>query len=283
MKRQFCIYYLDHNYDITNYQQPLKTFYQTQFQMTDSQIRKRMNIFFKKANFITYEGFFFQDESLEESFMFDKMESDFTLDSSDYIFEIMVYSSLETQVMIRRYQNIQEICASLGGIGHVLMFFGLMIVFYEKDFRLTKSIINELYSFPNPNEEKNHEQTKNELISHDNNSSICHNISLAPFKKEENLENFKIKLNLSEIQTIDNTSITQNCLRSKTINRHPSMKSFANLDNNNDLSVNLEKKIDYGSSNINPISLEDLESEENNRKIKMEIPLFKSKKKRTDK
>ena len=127
--------------------------------MTDGGIRKRMTIFFKKVNFIDDEAFFFEDNTAKETFMFDKMESDFSMDASDFIFEVLIYSSGETQMMIRRYEKIQQICATLGGIASVLMFFGLLIVMFKKNFDLNKCIINEMYSFPNC---KSHDKRKND-------------------------------------------------------------------------------------------------------------------------
>ena len=116
--------------------------------MVDASIRKRMNLFFKKVSYINDEGFVFQEDKIQNYFMFDKLDTDFTMDSSDYIFEILVYSGADTQMMTRKYQKIQEICATLGGLGHVLIFFGFLLVMNQKEFTLNKSLINSLYSFP---------------------------------------------------------------------------------------------------------------------------------------
>ena len=51
-----------------------------------------MTIQFKKVTYVNDEGLVFQADQTQDSFSFDKMESDFTLEESDSFFEITIYS-----------------------------------------------------------------------------------------------------------------------------------------------------------------------------------------------
>ena len=132
-----------------------------------------MTIQFKKVTYVNDEGLVFQADQTQDSFSFDKMESDFTLEESDTFFEITIYSSENTQVNTRRYQKIQEVFAALGGLGHVLIVIGFILVMNQKEFILTKTLINSLYSFPQQNscDSTKNIQQKQDLV--EKNSDYC--------------------------------------------------------------------------------------------------------------
>jgi len=142
------VYYNDRNYDLNNYQNPIQNYYNTQYQMTDANIRKRMILYFNEVQFINDDGLIFENNAVKESFAFDKMESDFTMDSSDCIFEIDIFSSRQTQVMIRRYEKLMAAFAYLGGLGNMLICLELIIVMNVNEYSLMKKLVNFLYSFP---------------------------------------------------------------------------------------------------------------------------------------
>ena len=116
--------------------------------MTDASIRKRMILYFNEVQFINDDGLVFENNAVEESFAFNKMESDFTMDSSDCIFEIDIFSSRQTQVMIRRYEKLMAAFAYLGGLGNMLICLELIIVMNVREYSLMKRLVNFLYSFP---------------------------------------------------------------------------------------------------------------------------------------
>ena len=116
--------------------------------MTDASIRKRMILYFNEVQFINDDGLVFENNAVKESFAFDKMESDFTMDSSDCIFEIDIFSSRQTQVMIRRYEKLMAAFAYLGGLGNMLICLELIIVMNVREYSLMKRLVNFLYSFP---------------------------------------------------------------------------------------------------------------------------------------
>ena len=116
--------------------------------MTDASIRKRMMLYFKQVQLVNDDGLVFDNNDVTESFAFDNMKSDFTMDPSHPIFEVAIYSSRERQVMFRQYQKIMGACANLAGIANVLIWIELIIVMIVRDYSLMKRMVNFLYTFP---------------------------------------------------------------------------------------------------------------------------------------
>lgn len=219
------------NFDLVNYEKSIQPHYDVTYQMTDASIRKRMTMFYKKVDYISDEGFFFMDNTIQNFFVFDKMESDFTMDSSDYVFEIMIYSSMDVQVMVRRYLKIQDVCASLGGIGSVLMFFGLLIVLFEKDFNLRKCVLNELYSFPAKKKDLllENSQKKNDGIKKGLESSVAVSEKTTAIKKEK-VKTIQIATLDTKLENLESQNTKKNFIFPKVLvdDIPPSLKSFEN-------------------------------------------------------
>lgn len=144
----FYIYFHDRNYDLNNYEAPINIRYMTESQLIDPNIKKKLNLFFKKVKIIHDEGLFTEENLSNESFAFEKMETDFTTDVSDSLFEVQIFSSRETQTMIRRYERVQNVIANLGGISYFMIFLEFLIVMTVREYSLMTHMVNYLYSFP---------------------------------------------------------------------------------------------------------------------------------------
>lgn len=107
-----------------------------------------MNIFFQKVDIISDEGFFLEENILTESFVFEKIENDFTTDNSGTFFEIRIFGSRETQIMTRRYERVIKVLANLGGISYFMVFLEYFLVMTVREYCLMSHLINFLYSFP---------------------------------------------------------------------------------------------------------------------------------------
>jgi len=107
-----------------------------------------MMLYFKQVQLISDDGLVFENNDVTESFAFDNMKTDFTMEPSYPIFEVDIYSSRETQVMSRQYQKIMALCANLAGIANVLIWIELIIVMIVRDYSLMKRLVNFLYTFP---------------------------------------------------------------------------------------------------------------------------------------
>lgn len=272
-RRYFCIYYHDRNFDMNDYLNPLKTNYMTQFQMVDGGIRKRMTLFFKKVDFINDEGLVFQESTPLPSFTFDKMESDFTMDPSDYLFEIIVYSSLDTQLIYRRYQKIQELIASLGGISHALLFFGVLVVMVFQEYSLMKNVVNNLYSFP-----KNIKKTLNTTTTNNSKKSKVMKLVSATFRKFQKIhKNDTPKCQSAKERDISNAQILETYINGVNMSQNPSFVLPTSIPMNDTLDIKVEnsenqinlrkkkseEKIKEGSSENNELKKEVLKNFEN--------------------
>ena len=82
--------------------------------MVDPKFKKRMSLFFKKINLINDDNLLYEVNDLTESFAFERMETDFTTENTSSLFEVMVYSSRETQKMTRRTQTRKKKWPRLG-------------------------------------------------------------------------------------------------------------------------------------------------------------------------
>lgn len=136
----------------------------TEHQLIDPSIKKKLNLFFKKVNIIHDEGLFAEENLSNESFAFEKIETDFTTDVSDSVFEVQLFSSRETQTMIRRYERIQNVIANLGGISYFMMFLEFLIVMTVREYCLMTHVVNCLYSFPSKTSMKQN-MSQNGLIN----------------------------------------------------------------------------------------------------------------------
>ena len=96
--------------------------------------------------------------------MFDYESSDFRMDNSEgVISEFYFYVSLDTHLMIRRYQKIQTVLANFGGIANFLFICGYILVSSYQEFSLTKLVMNKIYSFSDihKNRKKRKKKPKN--------------------------------------------------------------------------------------------------------------------------
>ena len=127
---------------------PIIAFPTSKCQMVDPKFKKRMSLFFKKINLINDDNLLYEVNDLTESFAFERMETDFTTENTSSLFEVMVYSSRETQKMTRRYEKLYKMLANLGGISYFMVFLEYLIVMSVREYCLMKKIVNFLYSFP---------------------------------------------------------------------------------------------------------------------------------------
>ena len=96
--------------------------------------------------------------------MFDYESSDFRMDNSEgVISEFYLYVSLDTQLIMRRYQKIQTVLANFGGIANFLFICGYILLSSYQEFSLTKMVMNKIYTFSDTR--KSRKQGKNKTKS----------------------------------------------------------------------------------------------------------------------
>lgn len=147
------IYITNHNFDTSNYENPIKESLNIFFQIIDPKLMKIARIFVKNTKFQTDDGVFFESLKIISSFILGNIENDvFSKANAEqdlHFYSLSVYSS-DYQTEIRRsYQKAQTLLANLGGILQFLLFFGFFISKFENHYNVFSLISNELFTFHN--------------------------------------------------------------------------------------------------------------------------------------
>lgn len=109
----------------------------------------KVNSLFSIILLLVNKGILSNEETIEDSFSFESREVDIGLKNnhSNLLYESSFYSSLETQLYQRKYQKFQDTLANLGGFIHVLLSIGWILMSLPLEFYLTKTLVNDIYSF----------------------------------------------------------------------------------------------------------------------------------------
>ena len=118
--------------------------------MMDGQISKKITFYFKLAKFNSDNGLIFSNDQSLNSFLFDKFEVDVMSYTTEWVGNILLYSSSEIYVVTRRYQKLQEVIANLGGLANALFILGYILTSLEKQFVYFKILMNRLYVLVKP-------------------------------------------------------------------------------------------------------------------------------------
>jgi len=85
-------------------------------------------------------------DNAQESFSVVRIDSDFTFDDK-MVHEFFFVSDSSTQIMIRRYQNLQDLLAILGGISSTYLLIANFFLTNYKKFLIITTILNNLFTF----------------------------------------------------------------------------------------------------------------------------------------
>lgn len=150
----FNIYYEGVNVNPTNYTSPMNAITYNDYYTMDYTLRKMVNIYLKKINIQTDDGWLVSDTHNLGNIIFDSKEIDLmstTSSSSEetknLLFQCNFYSSRNSQNLQREYQKLLDALSDLGGIANMVMIFGFIITSIENSFTLKKKVMNSLYSF----------------------------------------------------------------------------------------------------------------------------------------
>lgn len=147
--KYFQIYYKDINYDLNDYDKPVKSLFKTEYTMVDFYVRKKMTMFFKKLEIIDDKNYIFEDNNPKDLFKKDEtfLDVDSNRDKKSQILAFMFYPTLEIQKASRRFQKLKEVISSLGGSASFFIMIGFFFVNYQNQIKITNKIMNQLYAF----------------------------------------------------------------------------------------------------------------------------------------
>lgn len=140
------------NIQVNDHKNPLKKKMIFQNRAISSQIDKRIFITLQPVSVHTNDGIFFSNHSFENGVEIESRESDFIfLEENDVDTPrvSIIFSSIDKVVEVKRnYQSFADIIAVLGGLYSFLFLFGQQVVYLNNKLFLTKTILNNLYIFP---------------------------------------------------------------------------------------------------------------------------------------
>lgn len=91
---------------------------------------------------------FYQNNNPFISYSFEKQNLDFEyVDIPSRYVRFSLYSSLDKQQIIRRYQKLPQLLSELGGIAHILMIMGYLLINIYNRFQIRSVIIKNLYNY----------------------------------------------------------------------------------------------------------------------------------------
>ena len=148
-EKYFQIYYKENNYDMSNLENPTNSIFKTNYALIDPKLRKKLNIYFKKMEITDDKGLVLDETHSTDSFKKDSetWDMDSNSEGDQIIFVICLYSSEYQQLVIRRYQKLQEAIASLGGSASILIMIGFILTKTQNKLNLANVIMNHLYNF----------------------------------------------------------------------------------------------------------------------------------------
>ena len=158
------------NIDVSNFSDPFSTQLRVFYQEISIRLYKLLEIYLKKTSIITDYGWFFEMLSIETritiaSYVYDVSYFN-QLSDMPALYTINLYSSDETNKIMRIYQKIQDVLAQFGGMCNVLIVMGIFLSKFEKHFFFTLFAMNKLYNFQIQNNKINNKkifQSKNRL------------------------------------------------------------------------------------------------------------------------
>ena len=190
----FTIYYKDINYDMNDYDNPVKVLYKTDYFFLDLVLRKKLTITYKKVEITDDKSWLGNNEIVKDYFKRESSTSDFdtNADSASQIAAFIFYPSDEVQIVSRRFQTFGEACANLGGVASFIMIVGSAFVKIFNETSVVNKIMNQLYSFQpieTDNKKKEKKIKKNRFLNFKNFMGNPQDIQIKPnlsISKREN-------------------------------------------------------------------------------------------------
>lgn len=120
----------------------------------DGRISKKITFYFKKVDFFNDDGVIYSNDQTQNSFLFGNFNLDCVSENSEWIANLLLYTSSETYAVKRRYQKIQEVISNLGGLANALVIFGYLLTALEKQFIYSTTTISRVYVLVKPKSQR---------------------------------------------------------------------------------------------------------------------------------
>lgn len=189
----FTIYYKDINYDMNDYDNPVKELYKTDYFFLDLVLRKKITITYRKVEITDDKSWLGNNEVVTDYFKRESSTFDFDTNvDSAQIAAFIFYPSDEVQIVTRRFQTLGEACANLGGVASFIMIVGSAFIKIFNETSVVNKIMNQLYSFQpiEANTKKKEKKIKkNRFLNFKNFMKNMQDIQIKPNSKNSKREN----------------------------------------------------------------------------------------------
>jgi len=165
--KSLFLYYQDTMYDVSNYDDPIKTIWRLISLDASYGTPRVNNIYFRKLELITDDNVIFSsDRDIKYGWIKEAFEgnSDLVMINTEII-TVNFLSSKNLQHCERTYQKLGELVAIIGGFLNIIIIFSLIITNLVNDIKMKNFIMNNLYSYSF--DEKIKKREKNEVRSED--------------------------------------------------------------------------------------------------------------------
>ena len=270
------ITYITSYVDIYNYSTPIQYEAQDFYTETDSQLTKRVYMYFNPIYFYSENNILFSYEKVDKAIKFDRYTTDINriTENRQNIYLVNLVSSTVVEQYFRKYDKLQDLASTLGGTWYGLGLLAYIIMCHYKEKELNCFIANSLFTFiplkenekktysifVNNNHEKFSKLNKNKTFTDNKKNDVYLNFKNKKEKKE-NLITSEYKLknniinsnknNLLQIKCINNdfSPLTANLSPGMIYNKAPKRRKNSMIVtegiNNSITNIKRMKKIDY--------------------------------------
>ena len=193
-KLYFAIQFHDTLADLTDYKNPYKISYKTDYILMDTMLNKRETIKIKTSEIVTDEGWIFHDYNAKSNFLFDSKDFDFILRKNSYpLGQYNIFASKTMEKNSRRYETLPEALGSLVGIAHLIMAICFLVTNLVTHVSTLRFVLNQLYRFHISNEIINRFKNKLKENTIENTNITIENL----FKPHVTTEKLSTKISLT--------------------------------------------------------------------------------------
>jgi hypothetical protein len=143
----FNLYFQHSIINPKNYNNPIEYFIFVLYKNIRLSASKVLNIYIKKQQIETDQGFFFDDPKLDHSYAYDNSDNDDSDPIKDSLMDVNLFVANRQPFYHRRYIKIQTVIANIGGLAKTLFILMYVLSFYISQVKLNKTILNKILEF----------------------------------------------------------------------------------------------------------------------------------------
>lgn len=152
--KYFSIIYNVSTFDIYNYEKPVKQIENLEMMAISIEISRQFLFFLKPLDFRTDDAFIFENDKVNSGFQLESKFLDFQFvnisnmnNVTNYVAGFLFFNTNKMYRILRKYQKIDTVLASIGGVINIFVIMGSIITGIQSYLNSMQLIMNSLYSF----------------------------------------------------------------------------------------------------------------------------------------